>query len=116
MRRGADDSPMTPRDRTAGGRFRILAIADDRSEADALHELILDQAGGLPTDVVLVAPLGVEQEWLDRCVERLEQAGIAAYGWLGNPDPQAAIGDALAIFPADEVLMVAAHEPILVAA
>ena len=47
---------MTPRDRTAGGRFRILAIANETVEGDALHRLIADHAGGMPADALAVFP------------------------------------------------------------
>jgi hypothetical protein len=35
---------MTPRDRTAEGRFRILAIANETVEADAFHALVTHEA------------------------------------------------------------------------
>lgn len=115
---------MTPRDRTANGRFRILAIANETVDGEALHELIVDHAGDLPTDVLVVAPaLNTRmRHWfsdedrarhaaelrLRRTVERLDDAGIKAYGWVGDADPLDAIADALAIFEADQ-LIIATH-------
>jgi hypothetical protein len=112
---------MTPRDRTAGGRFRILAIANETVEGDALHELICMHAGALPADVLVVAPAlnsrlrhymsdndaarVAAEERLERSVERLEAAGVPAYGWVGDADPLEAIADALAVFPADQVIV-----------
>src|SRR6478736_1490199 len=103
---------MTPRDRTAGGRFRILAIANETVEGDAFHHLILNHAEGRPTDVIVVAPalnsrfrhwLSDEdgardeaEERLYRSLARLDAAGIPAYGWVGDADPLDAIADALA--------------------
>ena len=112
---------MTPNDRTAGGRFRILAIANETVEGDALHELICNHAGDLPTDVLVVAPAlnsrlrhwfsdedaarEAAEERLARSMERLEQAGIPAYGWVGDADPLDAVADALAVFAADQVII-----------
>jgi nucleotide-binding universal stress UspA family protein len=112
---------MTPRDRTANGRFRILAIANETVEGDALHTLITNHAEGRPTDVLVVAPaLNTRlRHWLSdsdhaheaaelrlqRTVARLDRAGVKAYGWVGDADPLDAIADALAIFEADQVVI-----------
>src|SRR3954453_15169355 len=115
---------MNPRDRTAGGRFRILAIANETVEGDALHELIVNHAGDLPADVLVVAPAlnsrlrhymsdnddarQAAEDRLARMMERLDAEGIPAYGWVGDADPLEAIADALAVFPADQ-LIIATH-------
>jgi hypothetical protein len=107
---------MTPRDRTATGRFRILVVANETLEDDALHELIADHAGGMPTDVLVVAPaldrVGAPgdvgdsaEERIAHSVERLDAAGIPAYGWIGHPDPVAAMAGALAVFEADDLII-----------
>jgi hypothetical protein len=112
---------MTRRDRTAGGRFRILAIANETVDGDALHELIVEHAAGLPTEILVVAPAlnSRVRHWfsdedgarhaaelrLAASVERLERAGIPAYGWIGDADPLEAIADALAVFEADELII-----------
>jgi hypothetical protein len=112
---------MTPRDRTADGRFRILAIANETLEGEAFHQLIVECAGGLRTDVIVVAPAlnsrvrhwlsdedgarHAAEERLDRSLERLEGDGIAAYGWIGDADPLKAIADALVVFPADHLII-----------
>jgi GABA permease len=101
---------MTPRDRTAGGRFRILVIANQTIEDDTLHEFIVEHAGGMPTDVLVVAP-SLDREAdaaaarIEHAVERLDAAGLAAYGWVGHADPLAAIAGALAVFEADELVI-----------
>src|SRR4051795_8532000 len=115
---------ITPRDRTAGGRFRILAIANETVEGDGLHQLIVRHAAGRPTDVIVVAPAlnsrlrhwcsdedrarECAEDRLYRTLERLDEAGVSAYGWVGDADPLDAIADALAIFEADQ-LIVATH-------
>jgi hypothetical protein len=112
---------MTPRDRTATGRFRILAIANETVEGDALHELIAAHADGLLAEVVVVAPAlnSRFRHWvsdsdaartaaearLEQSVTRLGAAGITAYGWVGDADPLEAIADALAVFEADQLII-----------
>jgi hypothetical protein len=44
---------------------------------------------------------------LRRCLESLRCAGIVAEGIVGDADPLLALADALAVFPADEVLIAA---------
>jgi hypothetical protein len=112
---------MTPRDRTAAGRFRILVVANETVEGDALHDLIASHAAGRDTDVVVVAPAlnSRLRHWLSdedgarreadarlvRSLLRLAEAGITSYGWIGDADPLVAMEDALAIFPADELII-----------
>jgi hypothetical protein len=48
------------------------------------------------------------EDRLARALERLRRAGVRARGELGDGDPLRAIGDALGVFAADEVL-VATH-------
>jgi hypothetical protein len=111
----------TPRDRTAAGRFRILAVANETVEGDALHDLILARAAGRPTDVVVVAPAlntrfrhwcsdddrarRAAEQRLARTLERLAAARIVAHGWTGDAEPLTAIADALAVFQADELVI-----------
>jgi hypothetical protein len=112
---------MTPRDRTATGRFRILAITNETVAGDTLHQVIADRACNCPTDVLVVAPAlnsrlrhwlsdedgarEAAEERLAGSVERLDTAGVPAYGWVGDADPLEAIADALAIFPADQLII-----------
>jgi hypothetical protein len=112
---------MTPRDRTASGRFRILAIANETVEGEAFHQLIADVTAGRPTDVLVVAPSlnsrlrhwfsdedgarSAAEHRLERSLDRLGSAGIPAYGWIGAEDPLEAIADALAVFPADQIVI-----------
>jgi hypothetical protein len=99
---------MTPRDRTARGRYRILVIANEALEDQALHALVADHAAAMPTDVLLVATQFAAEQHLERAIETLDAAGMAAYGWVGHPDPLAAMAGALAVFEADE-LVIATH-------
>jgi hypothetical protein len=101
---------MTPRDRTASGRFRILVIADEALEDAALHELIADRVGGIPAEVLLVVPAPdpsgeTAEERLEHGIDRLGERGLHVYGWVGHADPVAAIAGALTVFEADEVII-----------
>jgi GABA permease len=120
-----DPRRMTPRDRTADGRFRILVVANEAVESEALHELIRRHAAGRPSDVVIVAPEGRsrvrrfargggerhgEIERIGRLLGRLASEGIPAHGWTGTADPVEAIADALAVFEADELIIATSPE------
>ncbi|MEA2493206.1 MAG: permease [Thermoleophilaceae bacterium] len=112
---------MTPRDRTAHGRFRILVIANETLVGEGFHDFVTSHAVGRPVDVLIVAPAlnsrlrhwmsdgdGARrnaEERLERSLGLLADAGIAAYGWVGDADPLAAIEDALAIFTADQLII-----------
>lgn len=113
---------MTPRDRTATGRFRVLVIANETAADHALHELVVDHIGVMPAEVLVVAPAAhtrfarIESvEAADArvagAVEQLTADGIHAYGWVGHADPLVAIAGALAVFEADE-LIVSARGPL----
>lgn len=106
-------------------RFRLLVVANETAAAAALHETI---AGFDPadTDVLVVAPAlngrlrhWANDEWAARafarerllaCLDALEGHGHVANGHVGDADPLLAIEDALAVFPADEILLVT-HPP-----
>jgi hypothetical protein len=103
---------MTPRDRTADGRFRILAIANETLEGAAFHDLILAHAAApaLNTRVRhlfsdLDSARREAEGRLAASLERLESAGIPAHGWIGDSDPLEAIADALAVFEADQLIV-----------
>ena len=106
---------------TSSRRFRILVIANETVEGEALHRLIVDHAAGRPTEVLVVAPAlnGRVRHWfsdedaartaaedrLYRSMERLDALGIRAHGWVGDADPLDAIADALAVFEADQLII-----------
>src|SRR3954453_23077216 len=101
---------MPPRDRTASGRFRILAIANETAEDAALHEAIVDHVGSMPGEVLLVAPAvygpaEATEKRLDCGIKALGARGMPAYGWVGHADPIAAIAGALVAFAADELIV-----------
>jgi nucleotide-binding universal stress UspA family protein len=107
-------------------RERILVIANETADSDALVDVIVTSARDGAAEVLAVAPalnsrlrhwLSDEdearrhaKERLQRCVERLDEAGVEATGMIGDADPLQALRDALAFFEAD-LLIVATHPP-----
>jgi hypothetical protein len=101
---------------------RVLVISNETVEAEILRETIAARADR--TQVLVVAPaLNTRlRHWLSdedparRAAERrlsgalagLRDAGADVDGWVGDADPLHAIEDALAVFPADE-LLIATH-------
>jgi hypothetical protein len=101
----------------------ILVIANETLGGSALHETVTASAvdGG---EVLVVAPAlnNRLRHWLSDsdearrraserllgCLEALESADVDAEGMIGDADPLQAALDALAVFPADEII-VATH-------
>jgi hypothetical protein len=102
---------------------RILVIANETLGGAALHETVTASAqdGG---QVLVVAPALNDRlrHWLSDsdearrrasgrllgCLAALESADVDAEGMIGDADPLQAALDALALFPADEIV-VATH-------
>jgi hypothetical protein len=91
-------------------------------EADVLRATIVSVAGA--SEVLVVAPaLNTRlRHWtsdedaaraaaaarLVVCLSALDDAGVQVEGWVADADPLRAIEDAVAVFPADE-LLIATH-------
>ena len=104
--------------------MHLLVVTNETAEGDALHEAIRHLASGPQDEVMVVSPAlnSRLRHWLsdedaaraeaaarlERCTERLRAAGIVVFGHVGDADPLQAIADALAIAPADE-LLIATH-------
>jgi GABA permease len=101
------------------GKFRVLVVSDGSSTSQTFHEEVVARAAGRPIEVLVVAPaLGSRlSHWtgdddarheaegnLERTVEGLTAAGVAARGEVGSDDPIQAADDALREFPADELV------------
>jgi hypothetical protein len=100
---------------------RILVIANRTCPCPTLADEVARRANAAPTDVLVVAPalnsrlrhwLSDVDDALTRAHERLEHAitalrrrGVVARGEIGDADPLLAIEDALASFPADEIVI-----------
>lgn len=96
---------MTPRPRTGDRRYRILVIANETADGEALHRRIVVQAAQKRAEVLIVAPAPAQTDRVSALVDRLETEGIAAQGWEGDPDPLEAIADVLAVFAANELII-----------
>lgn len=108
------------------GRRRILVIANRTCPCAELHEVIRSRGPAEELEVLAVAPalntrlrhwvsdsddaVAAAAARLDRAVRDLRTAGIEARGEVGDADPMWAIGDSLAVFDADEVI-VSTHPP-----
>jgi nucleotide-binding universal stress UspA family protein len=105
---------------------KILVLANETADADALLDAVAASARGGPAEVLAVAPAlnsrvrhwlsdddrarRLAKERLQRCVERLRSAGVDATGLIGDADPLQALRDALAFFEPDLVI-VSTHPP-----
>jgi hypothetical protein len=101
--------------------YRILVIANRTCPCPTLADEVARRAIAAPTDVLVVAPalnsrlrhwLSDVDEALARARERLglattalRQRGVIARGEIGDADPLLAIEDALAGFPANEIVI-----------
>lgn len=104
------------------GRRRILVVADSRAGADLVREEVRRRTEGVDAEVLVVAPglarsdrydAGAEtartdaSRRVDETVAALSEAGIAAWGTVGDADPLRALRDALKTFQADELIVAA---------
>jgi hypothetical protein len=105
---------------------RLLVVADAHCEGRRLSEAVRRRLSGRTADVLVVAPVLVsplhfltEDEQreaedarvrLTIALQALEAHGIEARGVVGTDDPLQAIADALAGFPANEILLAVSPE------
>ena len=106
---------------------RILVIASETADGLALSESIRRSAARHDRVEVLVVSPALNsrlRHWtsdtdkarssaearLERCLRRLRKHGIVAHGCIGDAEPLLALHDALAQFPADEII-VSTHPP-----
>lgn len=102
--------------------MRLLVIAAEEVVGDDLVARLRERIDG-ESELRIVAPAmagsavkhamgdvdaGIEEarQRLEHSVERLEREGVKVSGAIGDADPLLAIEDALATFPADEILLV----------
>jgi hypothetical protein len=103
---------------------RVLVVANETCPCPVLTDVVAARAADPPAEVLIVAPAlnSRLRHWvsdIDAAVSRarervgiavaaLRERGVTARGEVGDADPLLAIADALARFPADE-LVVATH-------
>jgi Universal stress protein family len=106
---------------------QILVVANETLESDVLHETVYFLARNPPGEVIVVAPAlesrlrhagSVSDEAedreasrsaadarLQRCLDRLEAAGVEARGWVADADPLRAIADVVDVFTLYEIVI-----------
>jgi hypothetical protein len=99
----------------------LLVVANETVEGTALVDTVRDIALAARAEVLVVAPaLNTRlRHWMSDsdgarhaaelrlagCLARLREAGISATGDVGDADPVLAMEDAMADFPADEIVI-----------
>ena len=116
-----------PLTRGGDGRHRLLVVANETVEGEALLEEIHGRCRGRGCEILVVTPAltgSRASHWasdVDEAIElarqRMElsliaigQLGLKARGEIGDSDPNVAIEDALRVFPADEIV-ISTHPP-----
>ncbi|HEY5708934.1 MAG TPA: hypothetical protein VIS51_06025 [Solirubrobacterales bacterium] len=109
------------------GKHRMLVVANETVEGEALLEEIRGRCRGRDCEILVVTPAlagSRASHWasdVDGAIElarqRMElsliaigQLGLKARGEIGDSDPNVAIEDALRVFPADEIV-ISTHPP-----
>ncbi len=109
------------------GKFRLLVVANETVQGDALLNEIRDRCNDRKAEVMVVTPAlatSRASHWasdIDEAIElarqrmelsliEIRQLGLKAKGEIGDSDPNMAIEDALRVFPADEIL-ISTHPP-----
>jgi nucleotide-binding universal stress UspA family protein len=99
----------------------LLVVANETVEGNALVETVRDIALAADAEVLVVAPAlntrlrhwmsdsdgarRAAEHRLTGCLARLRDAGVSATGHVGDADPVLAMEDAMADFPADEIVI-----------
>lgn len=113
--------------RGGDGRFRLLVVANETVQGEALLREIRHRCRDRRAEVLVITPALVESRashWasdIDEAIElarqrmelsliEIRRLGLKARGEIGDSDPNVAIEDALRIFPADEIV-ISTHPP-----
>jgi len=116
-----------PLTRGGDGRHRLLVVANETVEGEALLAKIRERCQGRDCAILVVTPAltgSRASHWasdVDEAIElarqrmelsliAIEQLGLKARGEIGDSDPNVAIEDALRVFPADEIV-ISTHPP-----
>lgn len=113
--------------RGGDGRHRVLVVANETVEGEALLDEIRERCRGRCAEALVVTPAlaaSRASHWasdVDEAIElarqrmelsliALREASVKARGETGDSDPMVAIEDALRAFPADEIV-ISTHPP-----
>ena len=109
------------------GRWRLLVVANETVGGRALLSEIENRCRGRDSEILVVTPAlagtraahwssdldeGIElaRQRLELSLQAIEESGLRARGRVGDSEPLVAIEDALAEFPADEIV-ISTHPP-----
>jgi hypothetical protein len=108
-------------------RRRVLVVADAGCRGSALCEALVSPEADPPSEVFVTAPALVSplryldsdldeartaaQRRLHETLDALAAAGVSAEGSVGSESPLEAVADALAVFPADEIVVATGAGP-----
>lgn len=113
--------------RGGDGKHRLLVVANETVEGEALLEEIRQRCHNRNCEILVVTPAlagSRASHWASDIDEAMELArqrmelsliaidalGLKAKGEIGDSDPNVAIEDALRVFPADEIV-ISTHPP-----
>jgi hypothetical protein len=113
--------------RGGDGKHRLLVVANETVEGEALLEEIRERCRNRSCEILVVTPAltasraahwasdvdeGIElaRQRMELSLIAIERLGLKARGEIGDSDPNVAIEDALRVFPADEIL-ISTHPP-----
>ncbi len=109
------------------GRHRVLVVANETVEGEALLEEISGRCRGRDCEILVVTPaltrsrashwasdvdgaMELARQRMELSLIAIRQLGLKARGEIGDSDPNVAIEDALRVFPADEIV-ISTHPP-----
>jgi hypothetical protein len=113
--------------RGGDGRYRLLVVANQTVGGRALLNEIANRGRDHRSEILVVTPalagsrtahwtsdvdeaMELARQRMELSLQALEEAGMRARGTVGDSDPNVAIEDALAHFPADEII-ISTHPP-----
>ena len=113
--------------RGGDGKHRLLVVANETVEGEALLEEIRGRCRNRKCEILVVTPAlagsrashwasdideGIElaRQRMELSLIAIDQLGLKAKGEIGDSDPNVAIEDALRVFPADEIV-ISTHPP-----
>jgi len=113
--------------RGGDGKHRLLVVANETVEGEALLEEIRGRCRGRSCEILVVTPAlagtrashwasdideGIElaRQRMELSLIAIDALGLKAKGEIGDSDPNMAIEDALRVFPADEIV-ISTHPP-----
>ena len=113
--------------RGGDGKRRLLVVANQTVGGRALLREIQNRSRGASTEILVITPalvgsraahwssdvdeaIELARQRMELSLQAIQEAGLRARGKVGDSEPNVAIEDALADFPADEII-ISTHPP-----